>query len=462
MFSHGAQLVPRFIQGDGMTTELFGALPDQPRPAAPGRGTPRLRQPQRHERGWQILALDDLVPPDHPVRAVWGFVGTLDLRLLHDAVKAREGVPGQAPAAPEVMVALWLWATVEGIGSARQLDRLCLEHPAYRWLCGEISMNYHTLADFRVAHGDLLERLLADAVAALVAEGLVALEVLAQDGVRVRAAAGAGSFRRRRGLEELAAAAGARVARLRAELASDPAAGMRRQQAAQQRAAREQQERVKAALDRMRELEAERARRAKTDKAKVEKQQAPRASTTDAAARPMKMADGGFRPAYNMQIVCAPHSQIVVAVDIDTSGSDRGQARRGLEQLAARGIKPADYLVDGGFAKNADIEWADAAGIKLWCPAIRNQHGAQPYAPRPDDRPAMADWRRRMAGERGTAMYKQRCKAECANAAARRMGLTRLLVRGKHKARTVLLWFALAHNMMRLFALRKAAAPAAA
>jgi transposase len=441
---------------------LFEGLADQPVPSAPGRGMPRLRQPERCQPGWEIVAIDDLVARDHPVRAVWAFVGTLDLRCLHDAVKAREGVPGQAPPAPELMLALWLWATVDGVGSARQLDKLCAEHLAYRWLCGGVSMNYHTLADFRMAHGDVLERLLADGVAALVAEGLVALDVLAQDGVRVRAAAGAGSFRRRPRLAELAAAAKTRAARLREELDSDPAAGNRRRQAAQQRAARECEEHVRAALDRMSELEAERARRTKTNKAEVSKQKEPRASTTDAEARSIKMADGGFRPAYNLQIVSAPASQVVVAVDLDTTGSDRGLARRGLERLASCGIKPADYLVDGGFTKNEDIEWADAGGVKLWCPAIHNKHRTDPYAARSEDGPGVADWRQRMPSERGIVLYKERCKAECPNAWARRMGLTRLLVRGKQKVRAVLLWFALAHNMLRALALRQQATRTAA
>jgi len=452
-----AQGVLLFIRGEGMT-ELFGALPEQAVPPALGRGVPRLRQPERDQPGWQILALEDLVAPEHPVRAVWAFVQTLDLRPLHEAVKAREGVPGQAPAAPALMLALWLWATVDGVGSARELDRLCTEHLAYRWLCGGVSMNYHTLADFRVAHAAVLERLLADGVAALVAEGLVALDVLAQDGLRVRA--GAGSFRRRARLEDLAAAATARVARLRQDVASDPAAGQRRNRAAQQRAAREQQERVAAALERMRELEAERARRAKSNKAQVAKQKEPRASTTDADARSMKMADGGFRPGYNLQIVSDPKTQVILAVDNDTTGSDHGLARRGLEQLATHAITPADYLVDGGFAKHADIEWAHQRDIRLWCPAMHNKHGTPPYAPRPEDGPGVADWRRRMASDTGKLMYKRRCQAECVNAAARRMGLTRLLVRGKEKARTVLLWVALAHNMLRRFELLRAAAEA--
>jgi transposase len=304
----------RSVSGD---SGLFGDLPEQLVPPAPGRGMPRLRQPERHQLGWYAATIDDLVARDHPV---WAFVQGLDLRALHDAVKAREGVPGQAPPAPELMMALWLWAMVEGFGSARQLARLCEQHLAYRWLCGGVSMNYHTLSDFRVAHAAVLDRLLAGGVATLVAQGLVALDVLAQDGIRVRAAAGAaGSFRRRERLGELAAAAKARVERLRAELEADPAAGDRRQQAAQQRAAREREERVQAALDRMSELEAERTRRETTNKAAVSRQKEPRASTTDGEARVMKLADGGFRPAYNMQIVSAPKGQVIVAVDIDTT-----------------------------------------------------------------------------------------------------------------------------------------------
>jgi transposase len=442
--------------------ELFDGLPEQRAPEATVRGAPRLRRPERHQIGWQVAALDDLVTADHPVRAVWAFARGLDLRELHDAVKAREGVPGQAPPAPELMMALWLWATVDGVGSARQVNKLCEQHLAYRWLCGGVSMNYHTLSDFRMTYGAVLDRLLARGVAALVEEGLVALDMLGQDGLKVRAAAGAGSFRRRRRLVELAAAAKARVERLRAELEADPAAGDRRKRAVQARAAREFEERVAAARDRMTELEAERARRGKTNKAQTKKQKEPRASTTDSQARVMKMADGGFRPAYNMQIVSAPASQVILAVDIDTSGSDRGLARSALEGLGAKGIAPSDYLVDGGFAKNDDIEWAHAGGIRLSCPPTQGKHGKDPYAAREDDGPGVADWRRRMASELGKARYKERAKVECINAWGRRMGLVRLLVRGKRKARAVLLWFALAHNMLRTFALRQAAACALA
>jgi hypothetical protein len=175
----------------------------------------------------------------------------------------------------------------------------------------------------------------------------------------------------------------------------------------------------------------------------------------------MRLADGGFRPAYNMQIVSAPKGQVIVAVDLDTTGSDRRLARPALEGLGAAGTRPSDYLVDGGFTKNDDIEWAHASGIKLWCPPAQSKHGTDPYAPRGDDKPGVADWRQRMASEPGKALYKERSKAECPNAWARRMGLAQLHVRGKQKARAVLLWFALAHNMLRAFALRRAAMAAA-
>jgi transposase len=440
-----------------MADDLFEKLPERKRPQPERQGAPRLRVPDRSQIDTHWAALDDLIADDHPVRAVWAFVSGLDLSTLHDAIKAREGQPGHPPAAPQLLMALWLWATIDGVGSARRLDQLCRDHLVYRWLCGGVSMNYHSLSDFRIAHREVLDQLLARGVAALVEAGLVSLDILAQDGLRVRASAGSSSFRRRKRLEELRTAAQARVARLRAELEADPGSGDKARRAAQIRAAREREARITAAQERMQELEAERARREKTNKQDVSKQKEPRASTTDAEARVMKMADGGFRPAYNMQIVAEPKSQLIVAVDTDTTGSDRGLARPAIEGLQASGYSPSDYLIDGGFTKNDDIEWAHDAGTRLWCPPGQTRHGTDPYAPKRDDSAAVADWRKRMASDFGKMFYRRRAEHECINARARRMGLQQLTVRGKEKARTVLLWVALAHNMLRSFALRAAA-----
>jgi hypothetical protein len=360
-------------------------------------------------------------------------------------------------------MALWLYATIDAVGSARALARLCETHVAYQWICGGVSMNYHTLSDFRTAQVTLLDRVLAQGVTGLVSEGLVGLERLAQDGVRVRAAAGAGSYRRRPRLEKLLQDAKARVATLRAEVESDPAASTARQRAARERAARERAERARAALERMNELEAERARRGKTHKQDTAKQKEPRASTTDAQARVMKMADGGYRPAYNGQFASDPQTQVIVAVDLDTTGSDHGLIGPMQEQIGQTyGQTPKQYLVDGGFTKLADIETAHQKDIEVFAPPPTNKHATDPFAPRKDDGPGVAAWRKRMSSEDGKAVYRQRAKAECVNADLRNRGFQRLLLRGRDKVRAVLLWFAVAHNLMRAVALRAAAAKAVA
>src|SRR3954465_9443425 len=164
--------------------DLFEELPEQERPQPESRGAPRLRMPERSQIDTHWVALDDLIADDHPVRAVWAFVEGLDLSPLHDAIKAREGQPGHPPAAPQLMMALWLWATIDGVGSARRLDQLCRDHLVYRWLCGGVSMNYRSLSGFRIAHVAVLDQLLARGVASLVEAGLGPLDALRQAGLR--------------------------------------------------------------------------------------------------------------------------------------------------------------------------------------------------------------------------------------------------------------------------------------
>src|SRR3712207_4388843 len=202
-------------------TGLFGILPEQ----APGvrpMGAPRLRQAERRQVSLRPVRLEDLLAPDHRARFVWAFAERLDLSALYGAIKAVEGHPGHPPADPRILLALWLYATVEGVGSARELDRLGREHIGFEWLCGGIGMNHTTLAEFRVAHGAVLERLLVDGFAAMLKCGHASLDRVAQDGMRAAAAAGAASFRRRASLERCRAEAAAEIVRLRAELDADP------------------------------------------------------------------------------------------------------------------------------------------------------------------------------------------------------------------------------------------------
>lgn len=419
-------------------------------------GTPRLQRPNRNQIELRSVDLEGLLPADHRARLVWEFVTGLDLSDLYARIRAVVGQPGRPPIDPAILTALWLYATIEGVGSARALDRLCTEHDAYRWLCGGVSVNYHTLADFRVEHGELFDRLLTESVAALMVEGLVTLGRVAQDGVRVRASAGAKSFRRRATLTRALTAASTEVAALRAELDDDPAATSRRVAAGRERAATERAERARRALARLPELEARKAKRTYRGR----KDQAPEASLTDPEASFMKFADGGVRPAYNAQLATDTASQIIVGLDVVTE-TDQAQLGPMVDQLVGRYRRaPAEHLVDGGYRNLADITRLaePGCGTLVLMPVSKPRTAARdPHRPRRGDSPAVAAWRVRMGTDEAKRIYRERAaSAECVNAIARNRGLTAFRVRSRRKARAVLLWFALAHNLMRAVSLRAA------
>jgi hypothetical protein len=367
-----------------------------------------------------------------------------------------------------------LYATVEGIGSAREIARLCDEHIAFQWLCGGVGMNAKTLADFRVDHGAVLERLLVDSFTALVRAGVASLDRVAQDGVRVRASAGAASFRRHSTLQECQRTAEKALADLCAQVNADPGAASRKQAAARKRAAEDRKRRVRAALAVSEQLhaqhqeqarleaerEAKKARQAAAQGKTVEVEEPagkkprvsePRASTTDAQARVMKMADGGFRPAYNVQFATDTKSAAIAAVSVDNIGSDMGKMAPMNDVLASQyGERPQQHLVDGGFVKFDDIEALTENGVEVFAPVPKPRDVSRDrHAPQGSDSPAVAAWRQRMGGDEAKEIYKQRAAtAECANAQARKRGLTQFLVRGVEKVKTIALWHALTHNMI--------------
>ena len=440
-----------------MSDTLFKLPPSKkPKGEAPSKGRPRLRTPNRSQIEMRAVDLESLLPPDHKARVVWEYVEGLDLTSLYDAIEAVEGGPGRSATDPRILMALWLYATLEGVGSARALDRLTREHDAYRWICGGVTVNYHTLSDFRVDHMVLLDELLTTSVATLSAEGLVKMNRVAQDGMRVRASAGAASFRRNKTLKQHLKEAEEQVAALRRELDEDPAATSRRQKAARERAAKERRRRVAAALKR---LPAAVAKKKKKDKGKA------RVSTTDPEATVMKMGDGGYRPAFNAQYATDTHSQVIVGVEIIPLGSDQGLLAPMVEQLHSRyGHVPGEMLVDGGFVNLSGIEEVTQRGSTVYAPVPKPSKNSKrdPHTPLPTDSPIIASWRQRMGTDEAKAIYKERAPgAECVNAHARNRGLHQFPVRGWRKVRAVLLWQALAHNLMRAAHLR-AVSPAMA
>jgi transposase len=447
----------RGSSGDG-TEGRFFALPAAEAPEAEPVGQARVKRAERHQVEMHIGPLDGLLAEDHRARLVWEYVEGLNLSALYQQIRAVEGRAGRDAIDPKILVALWLYATLEGVGSARQLEKLCTEHVAYRWLCGGVAVNYPTLSDFRTGHSQILDDLVTQSVATLMHEGLVTLKRVAQDGMRVRASAGAGSFRRRQTLQECQQRGQQRVEQLRQELEADPGGCTRRPAAARQRAARERTERIAKALEQLAEIEAK--------KKEQDKDQA-RASTTDPDARVMKMADGGFRPSGNVQLATDTGSQVITGVEVINMGSDQGQMPPMVQQHQQRyGKAPEEILVDGGFAKKEDIEMVACpeVGTTVYTPVQKpKKHNRDPHQPRSGDSATIGQWRQRMGTPEAKEIYKQRAStAECVNAISRNRGLRQFVVRGLAKMRTVILWYAIAHNLMRAVTLRAQAALAAA
>jgi transposase len=443
---------------------LPGELPEPtPEQAAqtPGRGKPRLRVPQRDQGEFSWSSLDERLDPDSPARAVWALVCRLDLDAWLADIKAVERHVGRDATDPRLLVALWVFATLKGIGSARELERLCKDHLAYQWLCGGVSVNYHMLADFRSQGGAKWDALLTQIVATLMAEGLVTMDRVAQDGMRVRADAGKSSFRSGGRLEELLEEAKQQVDTLKKLAETDPDELTNRQRGARERAAAERQARIEEAARQCEEL---RAKKEARDKGRKEKSSEARASTTDPEARNMKFSDGGCRPGFNVQFATDTATGLVVGVDVTNAGTDSEEMPPMLDQLEKRyDTVPGEILVDGGFASLDAIDATEARDCKVYAPVkdaeTQEKEGKDPYARKTKDTDYTAAWRQRMGEEASRTIYKLRAQtAEWVNALCRNRGFWHMPVRGREKCRIVATLYAITHNLIQQGNVRAAAA----
>jgi len=405
------------------------------------RGKLRLRRVNRAEVTSIPARLEELIAADHPARLIWEEVEQLDLRGFYAHLKVEEGGPGQAATDPQILVALWLYGTSKGVDKARELNRLCVESLPYIWLCGGVRVNYHTLSDFRVDYGEALNELMNQILVKLDGAGMINWKNQAQDGMRVRASAGAASFRREVTLEKGMAEAQSRVAEVEEKEESKQLSA--RQKAAQKRAAKEKVERYEAALAEMPVV--------KAVKKKEEKEKA-RVSTTDPISRVMKMADGGYRPAYNWQFAVETTNLIITGVDVVNTGSDKGQMLPMLAQIKQRHQRlPENWLNDGGFVNLAVINQATKQGVTIYAPVPKpRDKDRDRYQPLPSDPPAVAQWRERMGTDEAKELYKERAASvECVNAQARsQRGVQQVSVRGQAKVKCVALWTAITHNLL--------------
>ena len=423
-------------------------------------GKARYLEADRAQFQWDMVDLESQLVADHRARVVWAFVLSLDLTALYDRIRAREGEPGRPPPDPQIFLALWLYATLEGVGSARHLARLCESDAAYRWLRGGVSMNYHDLSDFRVAHADVLDRLLTDSLTVLMAEGIVTLEEIAIDGTKVRAWAGRGSFRGADKLARLERLARERVDQLRGS-ASDAGAGEGRRRAAQQRGMEEVARRAGAASRTLEKLRVEQAKRAKTHKEEEAKKTEVKASLSDPEARLMRFADGAMRAAYNIQLAVAPDTGIIVAAATTDRRNDAGLAVPVLDQIKDRlNILPQRLLADTHYATKDDIVALAAQGVAVYMPIPADKPDAKPESRRKRDQQrsrepeAVKAWRERMAQDESKAIYRRRGRIETVNGILKGRGLGIMRVRSIAKVTAVVLMQALAHNLWRAHCLR--------
>jgi transposase len=371
---------------------------------------------------------------------------------LYEKIEVTGNTAGRSAIAPEVLLSLWLLATLDGISSARELARRCTTDMPYLWMLGTVSVNHHTLSDFRVGHGEFLDRVLVDTVAALIDRDLVPLETLGQDGMKVRASAGSSSFRRKPTLEELQKEAQELVDRLKreSENEADRQEGDARRKAATERAARERKKRIDDALKQYDTLRDQREKRKKGDGEKT------RMSTTDPDARKMKMANGGFNPAYNVQFATDADARVIVAVDVTNDGTDGGLMPPMLEKIAGDyGKKPKTMLVDSAYATKESVKTVESAGTEVVSTVPRSEqlekHGKDPHARQKGDSDEYAKFRELMAKEESKDLYKKRPSvAEFPNADCRNRNLKQFRVRGLVKVKAVALWHALAFNFMRM------------
>ena len=415
--------------------------------STPKHGKPKLKCAVRDQVEIKIGCLDDLLPKEHLARKVWRYVEGLDLSIALNQIQSFEGTAGRSATDPKILLSLWLYGTIDGIGSARLLCEYCGMHDAYRWLCGDVNVNYHTLSDFRSLQQELFDELLTESVAILAQNNLISLEAISQDGMRVRASAGASSFKRKATLKVKLGLARTLVADLKKEAQQNPEGNRKRKEAAQKRAAEESEKRISKAITELNEVRKSKIRSGKKELRKVKKEvlEKTRASVTDPEARVMKMPCGGFRPAYNVQFATTNEGKAIVGVDVTKSGSDQKQTINMINQIKKRYNKtPKTWFQDSGYKNNDQYEkfvkqYEDCT-VYMPCKASKNESAA------------MQELRERMETDEAKEMYKARAAtAEYANAVARGRGMQQFAVRGLAKVKNVALMFTITHNMYLFF-----------
>jgi transposase len=381
---------------------------------------------------------EETLPSDHRARLLWGVVSQLDLSSFLSEAKAFEGHQGRDQTSIRMLLTLWLYAISVNVGSGREIERRLGSDPAFQWIVGDKRVGRTTLNEFRVSHPKALEKVFGDVLGVLMSKGLVSLDLVAQDGTRVRASASSPSFRSASALADCRRQA---ALHLRAVLAQSDDTDDEQQQRAREVKARDFQRRVDEAATVVRELQESNFR----DKT-------VRASTTDPEARVMKMPGSGFAPAYNVQLATAGDPQggarTIVGVRVTNVGSDYGSVGPMIDDIEQKcGKRPSVLLADNGHASSADIRAAADRGVTA---LIAPQGRSMRKPPNPSEDPAVASWRDRMRTDEAKEQMRARASlCELSNAHIKtRFSMASLLVRGLTKVTCMVLLSALTANLV--------------
>jgi len=294
----------------------------------------RLKQVDRQQIRLEVVDTDRLVGQDHEVRAIVDLLGRLDLSRYYQGIKAVQGRAGRDHSDPQVLIALWIYASVRGVREGRALAEWCKYEPGCRWLLGLGTVNHTTLSEFVTERTTALHDLFVQVVHVLMAQGAVQLERVAHDGTKIRAAASRHSFLGEEGLAECRRAAEEHWAALQQQ---SPTESSQRQ--AEERAARERGELVRRA-----------------DEELKRQGEGKKASVSDPEARLMHESEGGIAPNYNAQISTDDHQGVILAYGMSQAREDSHELQPALDRIQQNtGRLPNQTLVDGGYTTRQNI-----------------------------------------------------------------------------------------------------------
>lgn len=421
----------------------------------------KINGPIRNQIEMHINSLDMLLPSDHKARDIWEFVDQMDTRACFANIKTFFGKTGRSATSPKILFALWLYSILDGNTSARKLDELCKNHNVYKWLAGGVSINRTMLAEFRAIDPMIFEDLLTSCLAVMLQAGLINDTDFAQDGTRIKANAGFNSYRREEALQALKAEIKAYIKQLNAENIDCTNTHAKREKAKEARIANERLSRVEEAL---KTLEKERDLKETNGKSYGEPPtdedlKNVRASTTDPDVRKMKMGDGGYRLAYNVQFATGLDSRTIYGVDVVTT-LDPGTSPRMMCKVHSRLEKlcmsPAEnWIADAAFSAKEDVNVnAELFPSCRYFAPPKPRKGIDPKKHRRSDSEAIKKWRDMIGTEEVEDLYKLRCStAEFSNAQVKNQGLREFSVRGQFKVKGMAILHAIAQNVSRYLGL---------